>query len=258
MSWRKIRRVRFPALVALLGLSTAAASPFSAVASGKGDASPATAPAGSQTLQNVELAADEWIPHTAWTADALDPEPPQSMWVGPLKPVPVTVSLSGDEAVLSQEILSDPNVVLSGRDVFADIDDTAAGGVGTAGVPISTDLLRFVLVLSEQHTIAISSIEGGGAGHCPDADGVYQPKSVCPDEPHYNGDAIDFFALDGQRIYGRDAGSLIIIKTALSALPPGSGFGQSECGRTPPLPPGWVLLPDLCTHLHVQVPLGSS
>ncbi len=254
MSLRKIRRVRFPALVTLLGLSAAATTPFPGSA-----VHPATAAVtGSSSVLSADLVADQWVPHIAWAAYAVAPEAPPYMSAGPVKPVPVSFTLSGDRVVLSEEILTDPNVVLSGRDVFADIDDTAAGGVGTAGVPISTALLRLILVLSEQHTIAISSIEAGGTGHCPDAAGNYQSKSVCPEDPHYNGDAIDFFAVDGQRIYGRDAGSLVIIDTAVHVLPAGSGFGQSQCGSTPALPPGWITLPDLCSHLHVQVPLGSS
>jgi hypothetical protein len=48
-----------------------------------------------------------------------------------------------------------------------------------------------------------------------------------------------------------------VIKELESLLPPGSAFGQSECGATPPLPAGISTFEDTCNHLHIQIPKGT-
>lgn len=68
---------------------------------------------------------------------------------------------------------------------------------------------------------------------------------------------MDFGALDGNAVEGRDSSAIIIIKELERFLPPGSAFGQSECGPNPRLPLWISTFPDDCDYLQVQVPKGS-
>ncbi len=92
--------------------------------------------------------------------------------------------------------------------------------------------------------MALTALESGGSGH---ATGSL----------HYSGDAVDIGSLDGVVVTGRNAPSITIIRELEGLLPPGSAFGQSECGATPPLPTGVSTFQDTCTHLHIQVLRGT-
>ncbi len=146
----------------------------------------------------------------------------------------------GDSAHLARQILANPHIAESGRLVLTDLQNTAAGRPATAGSPLSATLLRLIAVLGQRHRLVITALESGGTGH---ARNSY----------HYTGDAVDFGSLDGQLVTGRNAPALTIIDAVAPLMPAGSGFGQSNCGSTPPLPPGISAFPDACTHLHVQV-----
>jgi len=148
--------------------------------------------------------------------------------------------VTGDSAHLARQILANPRIAESGRLVLADLQDAAAGRSGTAGSPLSATLLRLIAVLGQRHSLVITALESGGTGH---ARNSY----------HYTGDAVDIGRLDGQIVTGHNAPALTIITTVAPLMPAGSGFGQSTCGRTPPVPPGVATFPDTCTHLHIQV-----
>jgi len=148
---------------------------------------------------------------------------------------------SGNAQQLAQQILDNPRVIKSGRLVLTDLQDAAAGRVGTSGAAIKASILSAILTIAQNHTVTISAIESGGTGHSSDS-------------RHYVGSAVDFSALDGVALTGRDSGSVTIINAIKNQLPSGSGFGQSQCGSTPPLPSGVTTFEDTCNHLHVQVP----
>jgi hypothetical protein len=171
-------------------------------------------------------------------------------------------STTDNSEQIAKQILNNKNISLTGTDVEQDIQDAANGQPGTAGVPTAEPILNLINTLGEGHTVSISAIQSGGIGHCLDAAGVSQPKADCPDDPHYNGDAVDIYEFDGQPVTGRDVASLAIMKLAFPVLPSGSGFGQDNCGpeysTSTSLPNGDITFSDSCTHLHVQVPAGTA
>lgn len=171
-----------------------------------------------------------------------------------------TASASGSSQQLAQQILANKNIIAAGTDVLQDLQAAAAGNPGSAGVPTSTAILQLIATVGQSHQVAITAIQSGGDGHCFKG-AEAQPKSACPSDPHYNGDAVDFGALDNIGLTGRDAGSITIMKAAFNLLPSGSGFGQSQCGNqytnNSQLPNGDITFTDACNHLHVQVPAGT-
>jgi hypothetical protein len=163
-----------------------------------------------------------------------------------------TTPTTSNAQQLAQQIMANSKISLTGRLVEADIQDAANGNVGTAGVMTSTAILQLINTIGQSHSVAISAIQSGGSGHCNNT-----PKSSCPNDPHYTGDAVDFDILDGIDITGRNSPALTIMKIAEGILPTGSAFGQKQCGPTPTLPSGWTTFDDTCNHLHVQVPAGT-
>jgi hypothetical protein len=151
---------------------------------------------------------------------------------------------NGSAQELARQILSNKNIQLSGRLVAQDIHAAANNRPGSAGVYTSAIILRLIVAVGASHSVQISAIQSGGTGHTTGS-------------LHYFGDAVDFSALDGRLLTGRDSGSISIMRISFSILPAGSGFGQSQCGITPPLPSGITTFPDTCNHLHVQVPRGA-
>ncbi|HEY5442673.1 MAG TPA: hypothetical protein VIJ68_03985 [Candidatus Saccharimonadales bacterium] len=175
-------------------------------------------------------------------------------------PASAIATASGNAQQLAQQILSSSNVDTSySSSVKADLQDAAAGKVGTAGAMTSAALLQLIVTLAQNHKLAITAIQSNGQGHCNNT-----PKSGCPDDPHYTGDAVDFGSLDGVTITGRNDPAITIMKQAFSTLPGGSGFGQDACGgpgaqytTNSSLPKGDITFDDTCNHLHVQVPKGT-
>jgi hypothetical protein len=164
---------------------------------------------------------------------------------------------SGTAQQLAVQILSNHNIDLSySPSVLQDVQDAAAGKPGTAGAMTSAALLNLIETIGKTHTVSITAIQSDGQGHCNNT-----PKSACPDDPHYNGDAVDFGSLDGVTITGRNPPAITIMKIAFNQLPSGSGFGQNECGpiysTNSELPNGDITFNDTCNHLHVQVPKGT-
>jgi tail lysozyme len=166
-----------------------------------------------------------------------------------------------DSEQLAKQILNNPKISLTGTDAEQDIEDAANGQVGSAGVMTAQPILNLINTLGEDHTVSISAIQSGGTGHCLDSDGVAQSKAACPDDPHYNGDAVDIYELDGQPVTGRNAPAIAIMQEAFPVLPSGSGFGQDECGpqysTSSSLPNSDITFSDTCNHLHIQVPAGT-
>lgn len=166
--------------------------------------------------------------------------------------------VSGDAQQLAQGILNNPNIDLTtySSSVLQDVKDAAAGKPGTAGAMTSAALLQLIATLGQTHKVMITAIQSDGQGHCNNT-----PKSACPDDPHYTGDAVDFGSLDGVTISGRNPPSITVMRTAFTVLPKGSGFGQDQCGSqystNSELPDGFTTFDDTCNHLHVQVPKGT-
>jgi hypothetical protein len=164
--------------------------------------------------------------------------------------------VSGDPEQLAQTILSNNNIDLTclSSSVQQDVQDAAKGLPGTAGAMTSAGILQIIATVGQSHKVCVTAIQSDGQGHCNG-----EPESVCPDDPHYTGHAVDFGSLDGTAITGRNAPALTIMQLAESVVSTGA-FGQSECGTTPTLPSGWTDFDDTCNHLHVQdiAPTGSS
>ena len=159
-------------------------------------------------------------------------------YAGPVKP-PL-----GSAASYASQILANPGIVKSGRLVQTDLQDAAAGKAGSSGALLSATLLSLITELGQHHTVTLTALESGGTGHTAGS-------------LHYSGDAVDIGALDGVTVTGRNGPSITIIKELDALLPPGSAFGQSECGTTPPLPEGVSTFQDTCNHLHIQVPRNT-
>lgn len=154
-------------------------------------------------------------------------------------------------AGLARQVLDDPRVTLDGEQVRPDLEHTAAGQPGSAGVPLSATVLGLILRLAADHSVRVTALETGGHGHRPDS-------------AHYTGDAVDLGSFDGDRLSGRDSHSLTALGALIPELPPGSAIGQSTCQSAPAeqalvrtLPAGVTTFPDSCDHLHIQVPAGS-
>jgi hypothetical protein len=164
---------------------------------------------------------------------------------------------TGSAAQLAGDILSSSNVTFNGTDVQQDLEDAKNGQPATAGKPLSQTLLALLDELLQTHTFNISALESGGQGHSG------------PGDPHYEGDAADITAVDGDPIantgIGRTAHDIAVIQEIAPLMPKStgsdfyheSGFGQAQCGTTPTLPTGIVTFNDTCSHLHIQVPVGT-
>jgi hypothetical protein len=161
---------------------------------------------------------------------------------------------SSSAAQLATQILANKNVDTSfSATVKQDLTDAAAGKPGTAGAMTSKGILELIAAVAAKHKVGISAIQSGGAGHCGG-----ETESVCPNDPHYTGHAVDFDSLDGVAITGRNAPALTIITIAENTLSTPAAFGQSECGTTPTLPSGFTQFNDTCNHLHVQDEAAGS
>jgi hypothetical protein len=151
---------------------------------------------------------------------------------------------SGNAQQLAQQILSNNKITLSGRLVKEDLQSAAAGKPSSCNALISSAILKLIATIGQSHSLDISALESHCSGHASDS-------------YHYTGDAVDFDKLDGTAITGRNAPALTVIDITTKTLPSGSALGQSNCGATPNLPPGWSTFADTCDHLHVQVPRGT-
>lgn len=160
---------------------------------------------------------------------------------------------------MANQILHNANIDLKGYSpsVYNDVLAASKGQPGTGGAYTSSVILRLIATLGQDHKVLVTAIQSNGQGHCL-RDGVLQPKSACPNDAHYNGDAIDFGNLDGVSLTGRDDKSLSIINLAVKLLPAGTGFGQQGCnGGTATIPDTDQQFPDSCNHLHIQIPLNT-
>lgn len=155
---------------------------------------------------------------------------------------------SGNAQDLAKQILANNKIHAIGRDVTTDLQDAAAGKPSSAGKALSQTLLALIAYMGQNHTFNITALESGGSGH---TSGSY----------HYTGDAVDVTGLDGDPIansgIGRTTHDIALIKEVAPLMPKGSGFGQINCGTTPPLPSGITAFNDTCNHLHIQVARGA-
>jgi hypothetical protein len=135
--------------------------------------------------------------------------------------------ISGSAQQAAQALISNSNIGKSGRDVTTDLQDAANGQPGTAGVPVSQLLLSALASLAQSHSFDISAIESGGTGHCV-TNGVSLPKSACPTDPHYQGDAADIDTYDGASLDGSNAASNKFQNDIAQFLPDGSRFGMAK------------------------------
>jgi hypothetical protein len=163
--------------------------------------------------------------------------------VNPVPTGPTPGLPAGTSQQLAQQLLDNPNVTKSAG-ALLDLQLAAAGKPATAGAYISNYLLSLLLKLAQTHSYAISDIEG-------------RDPARSASSPHYTGDAVDIYRLDGQQVNGRNAPSLVIMNLWIPLLPSGSAFGQSNCGATPPLPAGIITFSDSCNHLHTAIPKGT-
>lgn len=178
-------------------------------------------------------------PVSSVTAAPINADCPSNPVVGPVP--------KGSAEKIAKQILANPNINLVGFvGVHQDVVDAAEGKPGTAGAMTSVEVLRLIAVLGEHHRVLITAIQSDGRLHCHN-----QPISVCPNDPHYRGVAVDIGAFDGVVMTGRNAPSLEVIPIAESTATSGM-FGQSQCGPEPRLHTGWTDFPDSCNHLHVQ------
>jgi len=164
---------------------------------------------------------------------------------------------SGTSQQLAQDILNNKKIALIGTDVQLDLEDTVKGQPASAGKPLSNTLLSLIDYMGQNHTFNITALESGGTGHSG------------PGDPHYEGDAVDITGLDGDPIANSGIGRTVHDQALITEIAPlmptstaddffhWSGFGQKECGTTPPLPNGIVTFDDTCSHLHIQVPVGT-
>lgn len=73
--------------------------------------------------------------------------------------------------------------------------------------------------------------------------------------------AIDFTRLGGQPLSGADPMSVDFVRRLATVLPPDAGIGQSDCRAENGVSvetPGIRQFPDGCTHLHVEVGVGTG
>jgi hypothetical protein len=165
-----------------------------------------------------------------------------------------------DAAAIAKQILGNSKIILGGTYSRADVEAAANNKPGSAGVKTSAAILNLILQAGAQHSVAVIAIQSGGTGHCL-KNGIPTPKSGCPNDPHYNGDAVDFEQFDGVDLSGRDKNSDALIQLAETVLPTGSRFGQQNClgaGNQPvTLQTGFTQFDDACNHLHVDVPKGT-
>jgi hypothetical protein len=136
------------------------------------------------------------------------------------------ISASAQQA--AQDLLSNSKVSKSGRLVTQDLQDAAAGKNGSADAPVNPLLLQALATLAQSHSFDISAIESGGTGHCFNSSGVSQPKSACPTDPHYQGDAADIDIYDGASLDGSNAASNQLENDLAQILPANSRFGMAK------------------------------
>lgn len=116
---------------------------------------------------------------------------------------------------------------------------------------VNPTILGLILALSEKYTLSISSLNR----YC-----THVLTASGPGSYHYKdrgGHAVDFNVINGIHATGSGAIDRELIKTAAGLLPPGSGFGQSDCRAGDPivLPAGMTQFSDTCNHDHIQVPV---
>ncbi|MCU1426720.1 MAG: Esterase [Actinomycetia bacterium] len=148
---------------------------------------------------------------------------------------------SGVASELAQQLLSNDRVVKTAPAVLEDLEHAARSEPATSGYPLDRTILRMLVRLARDHSYSISALESGGSGHSRSS-------------RHYTGHAADINILDYQQVTGRNPPAITIINTVAPLMPPGSRFGQSNCGATPALPIGVTTIADGCNHLHIDVP----
>lgn len=187
---------------------------------------------------------------------------PSSPSLGPDEKDCDVTAVSGNAKQLAKQILANKNINMDVySDVRKDVEDAAAGRPGTAGAMTSVAILKLIATVGKSHTVTVTAIQSSGTGHCwiggvPHGPG--SPYGPCPfADQHYLGNAVDFGALDGVGLSGRDSRSIAIISITEAVLTSGE-FGQSQCGTSPHFKKGFIEFPDSCTHLHFDTKTQAS
>ncbi|MEA9986005.1 hypothetical protein [Subtercola sp. RTI3] len=121
-----------------------------------------------------------------------------------------------------------------------------ANGVAVKGCGVDYRILQVIKVVvdnfdkvgvSDINRLCTGQIEGAGTASSHYKDG--------------GGHAVDFYILNGHGLTGADADSIKLIKLLDPLVPPGTGLGQSECGRSISTT-NFVAFQDTCTHDHID------
>jgi hypothetical protein len=88
-------------------------------------------------------------------------------------------AVSGDAQQLAQQILKNNSIVLAGRYVPEDIQNTAKGQPAYSNVKLDVGILQFLLDAAKHGNVVVTSITGAGSGHSG------------PSSNHYSGHAVD-------------------------------------------------------------------
>lgn len=156
---------------------------------------------------------------------------------------------SGGAQKLAQLILESPNISWDSR-YRAQVEAYSQGNFECHIDPL---ILQLIYGLSVENTFTVTSINRFCTQVLTDSGEASY---------HYRdggGRAVDFGTVNGQGDFNTNAGraeAAKIFQEALQYLPPGSGFGQNQCGIPFNLPSGYRYFGDPCDHLHFQVPLN--
>lgn len=122
-----------------------------------------------------------------------------------------------------------------------------ADGTATPGCLLDVHILQaMVVAVNAFGSVGVSDLNRRCTGETPGAGTA---------SAHWQGKAVDFYAIDGVALDGSDAQDIQLIRALDPVMPPGSGLGQSNC--RPPLAGlahFTVQFTDTCDHQHVQVP----
>lgn len=126
----------------------------------------------------------------------------------------------------------------------------------SAGCQVDVRVMQIaVLALHWYGEVGFSDLGRSCVNDCSAGIGTASLHCMSPDL------AIDFTSLGGQPLSGNDSRSVDFVRRLATVLPPGAGIGQSDCraeNGTSVDTPGIRQFPDGCTHLHVEVGVGTG
>jgi hypothetical protein len=126
-----------------------------------------------------------------------------------------------------------------------------AAGTATPDCAVDVHILQIMVVAVQNfRQVGVSDLNRRCTGATPGAGTA---------SAHWQGKAVDFYALNKRSLTGADDLSNQLIHILDPYVPPGSGLGQSNCrtganGAVSQLQNFTVEFPDTCDHQHIQVP----